>query len=76
MIDLAALAQLVDSAQTEAVAKILDRLAEAVDGTQSVHEAVREILGKVDDHGLDVLSRTADIRAIWPGRDLMRCTLP
>ncbi|TLP96210.1 ATPase [Nesterenkonia salmonea] len=56
MIDLAALAQVVDSAQTEAVAKILDRLAEAVDGTQSVHEVVREILRKVDDHGLDVLS--------------------
>ncbi len=56
MIDLAALAQVVDSAQTEAIAKVLDRLADAADGTRNVHELVLEVLAKVEDHGLDVLS--------------------
>jgi predicted ABC-class ATPase len=56
LIDLAALAQVVDPAQTEAIAKIMDRLSEAADGTQDLSALVVEILEQVEEHGLDVLS--------------------
>ncbi|RJN32314.1 ABC-ATPase domain-containing protein [Nesterenkonia natronophila] len=56
LIDLAALAQVVDPAQTEAIAKIMDRLAEAADGAQELSTLVVEILNQVEEHGLDVLS--------------------
>ena len=56
MIDLSALAQVVDSAQTEAIAKILDRIAEAADDARDISALVLDILGQVDEHGVDVLS--------------------
>ena len=55
-LDLAAVAQLVDSAQTEAVAKAMDRLAEASDGRRDLAELVEELFNRLDDGGLDLLS--------------------
>ncbi|TLP79830.1 ABC-ATPase domain-containing protein [Nesterenkonia sphaerica] len=56
LIDLAALAQVVDPAQTEAIAKAMDRIAEAADGTQELSTLVAEIMDQIHQRGLDVLS--------------------
>ncbi|MDO5067651.1 MAG: ABC-ATPase domain-containing protein [Propionibacteriaceae bacterium] len=56
-IDLAAVAQLVDPAQTEAIAHALDRIAELVASHDlPLSEAVDEITRRIDEHGLDWLS--------------------
>ncbi|WP_028464128.1 ABC-ATPase domain-containing protein [Nesterenkonia alba] len=55
-IDLAAVAQLVDPDQTQAIARALDRLAERVEGRVSIAEAVAELIARIDAEGLDVLS--------------------
>lgn len=56
-IDLAAVEQLVDPAQTEAIAHALDRIADLV-ATRGmpVPEAVAEITRRIEEHGLDWLS--------------------
>jgi predicted ABC-class ATPase len=57
VIDLAAVSQLVDPAQTEAVAFALDRIAEAASGRERpLVELVTVVLRCVDTHGLDWLS--------------------
>lgn len=48
--------QLVDPAQTSAIAHALDRLAEAFDGSTSVADAVTSLLEDIALDGLDVLS--------------------
>ncbi len=55
-IDLSAVGQLVDGAQTAALAKVLDRLAERFDGRTSIAEAVAGLDALIDAEGLDVLS--------------------
>lgn len=55
-VDLAAVAQLVDAAQTEAIAKALDRLAERADGVSDIASMVESLLRKVDASGLESLS--------------------
>lgn len=56
-IDLAAVAQLVDPAQTEAIAHALARIAElTVEGGKPLPELVAEVCRRIDEHGLDWLS--------------------
>ncbi|WP_024875699.1 ABC-ATPase domain-containing protein [Saccharomonospora piscinae] len=55
-IDLSAVAQLVDPAQTTAVAHVLDRLADLLDGRRSLHESVDEVYRRIERDGLDALS--------------------
>ena len=55
-IDLGAVQQLVDPAQTEALARALDRVAELVDGRRSLDDLVRDIMGRIEARGLDWLS--------------------
>ncbi|GAA4283641.1 ABC-ATPase domain-containing protein [Brevibacterium daeguense] len=55
-IDLRAVAQLVDPAQTEALARALDRLAEAADGQRTIAELVSQLCRHLDEQGLDWLS--------------------
>lgn len=55
-IDVAAVAQLVDPAQTEATAHALDRLAQAADGRRSLSSLVQDLDERVEEDGLDVLS--------------------
>ncbi|GAA1140111.1 ABC-ATPase domain-containing protein [Nesterenkonia lutea] len=55
-VDLAAVTQLVDVAQTEAIAKALDRLAESADGTSDIAGMVTALLEQVEAEGLDSLS--------------------
>ncbi|WP_285723939.1 ABC-ATPase domain-containing protein [Psychromicrobium xiongbiense] len=55
-ISLEALPQLVDSAQTTAIARALDRLAELCDNQRSVSELVGQITERIDRDGLDALS--------------------
>lgn len=55
-VGLSAVVQLVDAAQTEALAHALDRLASRADGRTGLIELVEQLLGDVDEHGLDVLS--------------------
>ena len=55
-VDLAAVAQLVDAAQTQAVAHAMDRLAESFDDQTSLAAAVTAVLETIDDDGLDALS--------------------
>ncbi|WP_349828600.1 ABC-ATPase domain-containing protein [Brevibacterium litoralis] len=55
-IDLALVAGLVDPAQTEAIARILDRIAEEADGVRTVTELVDAVLARIDAHGLDGIS--------------------
>ncbi|WP_218221208.1 ABC-ATPase domain-containing protein [Nesterenkonia sp. Act20] len=55
-VDLAAVAQLVDAAQTEAIAKALDRLAERTDGVSDIASMVKSLLQEVDASGLESLS--------------------
>ncbi|WP_221620275.1 ABC-ATPase domain-containing protein [Arachnia propionica] len=57
MIDLTAVAQLVDAAQTEAIAHALDRIVDLVSSREmSLAEVVVEIGRRIDEHGLDWLS--------------------
>lgn len=55
-IDLAAVSQIVDAAQTQAIAHALDRLAERFDGGLSLVDGVAELDRLVDAEGLDALS--------------------
>ena len=55
-VDLAAVAQLIDPAQTAALAHALDRIAELADGRRSAAELIEKLIGDIDEHGLDVLS--------------------
>ncbi|TDS86875.1 ABC-ATPase domain-containing protein [Nesterenkonia aurantiaca] len=55
-IDLTAVAQLVDPAQTEALAKALDRLAEQADDARDIPALVAELVERLDVEGLDGLS--------------------
>ncbi|QSB13841.1 ABC-ATPase domain-containing protein [Natronosporangium hydrolyticum] len=55
-IELSALAQLVDPAQTTAIAHILDRLASRLDGRLTLAEAVTELYRQIADDGLDAVS--------------------
>ncbi|GAA4837760.1 ABC-ATPase domain-containing protein [Garicola koreensis] len=55
-VDLAAVAQLVDAAQTQAIAHAMDRLAETFDGESSLAKAVTALLARIDDDGVDALS--------------------
>ncbi|MGP5390271.1 ABC-ATPase domain-containing protein [Glutamicibacter arilaitensis] len=55
-IDLGAVAQLVDPAQTQAIAWALDRIAGLADGRMSVEELVLAVQDHVDAEGLDWLS--------------------
>lgn len=55
-VDLSAVSQLVDPAQTQAIAHAMDRLAETFDDDSSLTEAVTALLGRIDADGLDVLS--------------------
>ena len=55
-VDLAAVAQLVDAAQTQAVAHALDRLSGVLDGREGLSNAIDELLHRIDRDGLDWLS--------------------
>jgi predicted ABC-class ATPase len=57
-LDLSAVTQLVDAAQTQAVAHALDRLAELLEqsGPLPLEEAVRTLMDRVEAEGLDALS--------------------
>ncbi len=55
-LDLGAVVQLVDPAQTNAVARFLDRLADEFDGRLSLREAIDEVYDRVEKEGLDSLS--------------------
>ncbi|AMS06556.1 ATPase [Acidipropionibacterium acidipropionici] len=56
IIDLSALSQLVDPAQTAAIARVLDRISELLDGTIGIVEATARIDELIDAEGLDALS--------------------
>lgn len=55
-IELDAVSQLVDSAQTTAIAHAMDRLAEMLDGKMSLAEATEALLERITQEGLDALS--------------------
>lgn len=55
-IDLSAVVQLVDPAQTAAIARILDQLAALVDGDRPVDDVVDAVFRRIDAEGLDALS--------------------
>lgn len=55
-IELSAVAQLIDPAQTAAIAFAMDRIAEQLDGQLSLEEAITELLTTVEEKGLDALS--------------------
>lgn len=55
-IDLAAVAQLVDAAQTQAIAHALDRLSGVLGGREGLSDAIDELLRRIDRDGLDWLS--------------------
>ncbi|AXE39483.1 ABC-ATPase domain-containing protein [Acidipropionibacterium virtanenii] len=55
-IDLSALSQLVDPAQTSAVARALDRISELLDGHLGIDDAVARIDAMIEAEGLDRLS--------------------
>lgn len=55
-IDLSAVAQLVDPAQTQAIARALDRIAGVVDGRMSIEDLVLMVQDRVDAENLDWLS--------------------
>ncbi|RBP62900.1 putative ABC-class ATPase [Brevibacterium sanguinis] len=60
VIDLGAVAQLVDPQQTSAVAEALEYLAEIFDGRSSLTEALDEIEGMLDAQGIDGLTGHRD----------------
>lgn len=55
-IELSAVVQLVDAAQTTAIAHAMDRLAEIFDGSANLTAAIDELLDKIEHEGLDALS--------------------
>lgn len=55
-IDLSGVIQLVDPAQTEAIAHAIDRLAEEANGVQDITELIRALNNQIDAEGLEVLS--------------------
>lgn len=55
-VDLSALSQIVDPAQTAGIAHALDKLAETFDGGTSLTEAVRHLSQRIQEHGVDDLS--------------------
>ncbi|MDY6143441.1 MAG: ABC-ATPase domain-containing protein [Arcanobacterium sp.] len=62
-VDLSALEQLVDPAQTAAIAEALECIASEADGKSTMRELVDEILRWIDDGGLDALAA----RGHYPG---------
>ena len=55
-IDLAAVPQLVDAAQTQAIAHALDRIGDLIDDRAGMSERIDELLHRLDEKGLDWLS--------------------
>lgn len=55
-IELSAVPQLVDAAQTQAIAYALDRLAASADGSKSIADLIAEVTAAVAARGLDWLS--------------------
>lgn len=55
-IDLSGLPQLLDPAQTAAIARALDQMSELLDGTLSIDEATARVDSTIDVEGLDALS--------------------
>ena len=55
-IDLAAVPQLVDAAQTQAIAHALDRIGDLLDDRAGMPERIDELLHRIDEKGLDWLS--------------------
>ena len=55
-IDLAAVPQLVDAAQTQAIAHALDRIGDLLDDRAGIPERIDELLHRIDEEGLDWLS--------------------
>ncbi|SMY11109.1 ABC-ATPase domain-containing protein [Brevibacterium jeotgali] len=55
-IDLSAVLQLVDTAQTQAIAHALERLADSIDAQTTLTDAVAALDRLIDDGGLDALS--------------------
>ena len=55
-IDLAAVPQLVDAAQTQAIAHALDRIGDLFDDRAGMSERIDELLHRLDEKGLDWLS--------------------
>ena len=55
-IDLAAVPQLVDAAQTQAIAHALDRIGDLLDDRAGMSERIDELLHRIDEKGLDWLS--------------------
>ena len=55
-VDIAALSQLVDASQTEAIARLLDQIDREADGHQSLNEIVDRLMTRVEQDGLDVLA--------------------
>ena len=55
-IDLAAVPQLVDAAQTQAIAHVLDRIGDLLDDRAGMPERIDELLHRIDEEGLDWLS--------------------
>ena len=55
-IDLAAVPQLVDAAQTQAIAHVLDRIGDLLDDRAGIPERIDELLHRIDEEGLDWLS--------------------
>ena len=55
-VDLAAVGQLVDAAQTEAIALALDRVAESSEGQRDISSLVDAVIQRMDAEGLDSLS--------------------
>jgi len=55
-VDLAAVGQLVDPAQTEAIALALDRVAESSEGQRDISSLVDAVIQRMDAEGLDSLS--------------------
>lgn len=55
-VDLAAVGQLVDPAQTEAIALALDRVAESSEGHRDISSLVDALIQRMDAEGLDSLS--------------------
>lgn len=53
---LSAVMQLIDAAQTTAIAHALDRLADHTDGKHSLMQLIDELCSEIDAHGIDVLS--------------------
>ena len=55
-INLSAVAQLVDPAQNQAIARALDRITALADGRMSIRDLILAVEGRIDTDGLDWLS--------------------